>query len=163
MAITTLSRSLRNGRLTIRDGAAPAHELALDADAGDLRWQVAGAYQVVRRRGQLDHVRAAPEQPCAFAFTVRFSNLYGVGASPEAVYEMLTLRPGLGLTSTAPTGWPTALTLIFDVADPTGVCSGRITFAYCYFQSVSPAEAASTNLIAVAGFDFETAPTVERI
>ena len=163
MAITTLTRSLRDGQLAIEDGHTPARSLVLDADAGDLRWTVPGPYRAVLDRGRLDHVRAGSEQPCAFAFTVRFDNLYGAGTTPEAVYEMLTLRSDLSLVSTAPSGWSTALRLVFTVTDPADSHSERITFNYCYFQSVTPAERAPHNVIAVAGFDFETAPVVEAI
>jgi len=163
MSMTTLTRDLRDGRLAIEDDSSPSQTVELDVEAGQLKWVVARPYRPVISRGQLDHVRSAPQRPCSLFFKVRFSRLHASGATADDAYGMLTLDDGLGLVSTAPSGWPTALRLVFTVTEPDAGTSQQIMFAKCYFQSVTPVEGAVGHTLEVAGFDFESAPTVETV
>ena len=160
MAQTTLSRTLRDGSLAISDGAGTPQTMTVQWAAGDFKWTVTKNFVQVLDRGVLQDVRSGDQEACTFSFTGRMTNLYGsAGSDPEQLYEMLTHRASLGLTSTASSGWPLALQLVFTIANKASAADETVTFAKCYFTSVEPSEA-DPNVIAVSGFSFEEEPAI---
>lgn len=168
MAVTNITRNLRDGELVIKDGSSPARALTLLLDEGNLTWTVRQRTIEVKDRGSIasGHTRKGDEESVAVSFSAKWTQLLGKsanGADPLQLYEMLMFAAGLGLTSTSPIGQQDTLRFEFTVLDPAGAASERITFSKVYRETLTMSERDDYNRIAFAGRDFERAPVVDRV
>ena len=166
MAVSSISRNLRDGNIVVSDGDSPANSISISLDSGDLRWTVRQQTIEVVDRGQLAQTRPGDEQPVDVEFTAGWTQLADLstgGATALQLYEMLTFAAGAGVVSTSPAGQQNTLTIVFTVTDPAGGASETITFAKFYHRFVEPREGDRRNVIRVVGRAFITAPAVARI
>lgn len=169
MAVTNLTRNLRDGELKIKDGTSGTPQtLTVLLDEGDLRWTVRLRTLEVKDRGSIaaGHTRKGDEESVSLTFTAKWTQLLGksaVGADPLQLYEMLMFASGANVVSTSPAGEQDTLTLEFTVVDPAGVASERITFNKVYRESLTMSEGDESNLIAFTGRAFVTKPVVARV
>ena len=169
MAVSNLTRNLRDGELLIKDGTPGTPQtLTVLLDEGDLRWVVRSNTIEVKDRGSIaaGHTRRGDDESVSLTFTVKWTQLLGKGANPAdplQLYEMLMFTSGAGVASTSSTGEQETLTMEFTVVDPAGVAGERITFSKVYRESLTMSEGDDANLIAFSGRAFEAAPLVERV
>jgi hypothetical protein len=169
MAVSNLTRNLRDGELTIMDGTSGTPQsLTVLLDEGDLRWSVRSRTIEVKDRGSIaaGHTRKGDEESVSVSFTARWTQLIGKsasGADPLQLYELLMFASGANVVSTSQAGEQDTLTLEFTVIDPAGTASERITFAKVYRESLTMSEGDESNLIAFAGRAFVTRPVVVRV
>lgn len=168
MAISQLTRNLRDGELTIRDGGSPPTTLTVVLDEGDLTWTQRQQTIEIKDRGSISggHLRPGDDEAVTVSFTAKWTQLLGRAADegdPLQLYEMLTFAAGADVTSTSSAGEQQTLTLVFTVLDPAGVASERIVFERVYRDTLTMSEGDDANLIAFAGRAFQTAPTVSRL
>ncbi len=164
MAQKKQSRTMRDATLTIQDGSGTPQTVQIMCGDGDFSWVEMDEFVQIPERGRIDvagggHVRSGNQNACTFSLTARWPALYGAASGPEQLYEFINRRSGMGVTSTAPTGWPPALTLIYAGTKQDGTTE-TITFLYCYFEEKNPQEAGDGNTISLSGFDFEQQPTI---
>ncbi|REJ71579.1 MAG: hypothetical protein DWQ34_06090 [Planctomycetota bacterium] len=169
MAVSNLTRNLRDGELRIKDGTSGTPQsLTVLLDEGDLRWAVRSNTIEVKDRGSITdgHTRKGDEEPVSLSFTVKWTQLIGKAgnpADPLQLYEMLMFTSGADVVSTSPDGEQETLTMEFTVVDPAGVAGEKITFSKVYRESLTMTEGDDANLIAFSGRAFETEPLVERV
>lgn len=169
MAVTNLTRNLRDGELVIKDGTSGTPKsLTVLLDEGDLRWVVRSQTIEVKDRGSIaaGHTRKGNDESVSLSFSAKWTQLLGRsanGADPLQLYEMLMFVSGAGIASTSAAGEQDTLTFQFTVVDPAGVASERITFAKVYRESLTMSEGDDANLIAFSGRSFATAPVVGRV
>jgi hypothetical protein len=168
MAVSNVTRNLRDGELVIRDGSTPAKALTVILDEGDLSWTVRNRTIEVKDRGSIaaGHTRKGDEESVQISFSARWTQLIGKaasGADPYQLYEMLMFDAALGLASTSAAGQQKTLTFEFTVTDPAGQASEKIVFAKVYRENLSLSERDEANVIAFTGKDFETQPVVTRV
>lgn len=168
MAVSNVTRNLRDGELVIRDGSSPAKSLTVILDEGDLSWTVRNRTIEVKDRGSIaaGHTRKGDEESVQISFSARWTQLIGKSANsadPLQLYELLMFELGLGLASTSPAGQQQTLTFEFTVVDPAGQASEKIVFARVYRENLSLSERDEANVIAFSGRDFEVAPAVSRV
>jgi hypothetical protein len=168
MAVTNLTRNLRDGELVLKDGSATPKVLTVVLDEGDLTWTQRQQTLEIKDRGSIaaGHLRKGDDQSVALSFTARWTQLVGKSAAPGdplQLYEMLMFAEGSGIESTSGPGEQETLTLEFTVVDPAGVASERITFEKVYRESLTMSEGEGSNLIAFSGRAFQTQPAVERV
>jgi len=168
MAVSNVTRNLRDGELVIRDGSSPAKTLTVILDEGDLSWTVRNRTIEVKDRGSIaaGHTRAGDEESVQIAFSAKWTQLIGKSAEvadPYQLYEMLMFAPELGLTSTSSAGQQKSLAFEFTVTDPAGEASEKIVFAKVYRENLKLSEKDDGNVIAFSGRDFETQPEVSRV
>lgn len=169
MAVTNVTRNLRDGELVIKDGTTPtAQSLTVLLDEGDLSWTERTNTIEVKDRGSISagHTRKGDDESVALSFTAKWTQLLGksvVGGDPLQLYEFLNFLSGLSVVSTSPSGEQETLQFEFTVFDPAGVASEKITFAKVYRESLTMSEGDETNLISFSGRDFEVAPVVARV
>jgi hypothetical protein len=169
MAVTNLTRNLRDGELVIKDGTSGTPKsLTVLLDEGDLRWVVRSQTIEVKDRGSIaaGHTRKGSDESVALSFTAKWTQLLGKsanGADPLQLYEMLMFVSGAGIASTSGAGEQDTLTFQFTVVDPAGVASERITFSRVYRESLTMSEGDDANLISFTGRSFATAPVVARL
>ena len=166
MAVSHITRNLRDGELVIRDGDSNALTVLLDQ--GDLTWTERQQTIEVKDRGSISagHTRRGDDQSVALSFTARWAQLLGqtVGTGdPLQLYETLTFQPGAGIVSTSGPGEQQTLTLEFTVTDPAGVASEKIVFERVYRESLTMSEGEEANLIAFTGRAFQTGPSVSLV
>lgn len=169
MAVSNLTRNLRDGELTIKDGTSGTPQsLTVLLDEGDLRWMVRARTIEVKDRGSIaaGHTRKGDEESVSLSFTAKWTQLIGKsasGADPLQLYEMLMFASGANVVSTSQAGEQDTLTLQFTVVDPAGAASERITFAKVYRESLTMSEGDEANLIAFTGRAFVSRPVVTRV
>jgi hypothetical protein len=168
MAVSQLTRNLRDGELVIKDGSTPAKSLTVVLDEGDLSWTQRQKTIEVKDRGSIaaGHLRKGDDESVQLSFTARWTQLIGKSADsadPLQLYETLTLAAGSGVASTSSAGQRETLTFEFTVADPSGAASERITFTKVYRETLTMSEGDDANLIVFNGRSFATAPLVERV
>ena len=169
MAVTNLTRNLRDGELKIKDGTSGTPQsLTVLLDEGDLRWSVRSRTIEVKDRGSIaaGHTRKGDEESVSLSFTAKWTQLLGKsasGADPLQLYELLMFASGANVVSTSQTGEQDTLTLEFTVIDPAGAASERITFSKVYRESLTMSEGDESNLIAFTGRAFITKPIVARV
>ena len=165
MAITQLSRNLRDGELIIRDGATQV--LTVILDEGDLNWTERQQTIEVKDRGSISagHLRRGDDESISLAFSAKWTQLIGqaAGADPLQLYELLMFVSGANVESTSAAGEQETLTFEFTVHDPAGVASEKITFPKVYRESLTMSEGAEANLIAYTGRAFTRHPLIERV
>ena len=167
MAISNISRNLRDGELVIKDnGAAGAVTVLLDE--GDLTWTQRQNTIEIKDRGSIadGHTRRGDQESVSISFSAKWTQLIGNAvnvADPHQLYEFLSFYPAAGVASTSATGEQETLTFEFTVLDPTGVASEKIVFSKVYRESLTMSEGEEANLIAFTGRAFQVAPSIERI
>ena len=154
-----LTRNLRDGELTIRDGADASLTVVLDD--GDLSWTETLNTIEVLDRGSIaaGHTRPGPEASVELSFTAKWTVLAGGSGDPMGLYETLSFARD-GLVSTSAAGEQQTLTLEFRVADPAGGGAETVTFEKVYRQSLTMSEGEDANRIAFAGRAFTPRPAV---
>lgn len=169
MAVSNVTRNLRDGELVIRDGSTPTPlALTVVLDEGDLTWSQRANTIEVKDRGSIaaGHTRKGDDESISLSFTAKWTQLLGKSADPLdplQLYEFLMFVSGTGVVSTSAPGEQDTLQLEFTVVDPAGVAGEKIVFAKVYRESLTMAEGDDYNTIAFTGRDFETAPIVSRI
>lgn len=169
MAVTNLTRNLRDGELVIKDGTTPTPlSLTLLLDVGDLSWTETTRTLEVKDRGSISagHTRLGDEESVQLSFTARWTQLIGKfasGADPLQLYEFLNFLSGVGAASTSAAGEQETLQFEFSVIDPAGVASEKITFAKVYKETLVMAEGDDSNTITFSGRDFEIRPAISRV
>ncbi len=168
MAVTNITRNLRDGELVIKDGSATPMSLTLLLDEGDLSWTQKQRTIEVKDRGSISagHTRRGDQESVSISFSAKWTQLLGKAANeddPLQVYEFLNFVSGLGLKSTSSTGEQNTLQMEFTVFDPAGTANEKIVFAKVYQESLTMSEGNEFNLIAFQGRDFEERPTVSRV
>jgi hypothetical protein len=169
MAVTNLTRNLRDGELVIKDGTTPTPQsLTLILDQGDLSWTETTRTIEVRDRGSISggHTRPGDDESVQLSFTARWTQLIGKFASsgdPLQLYEFLNFLAGLNVVSTSAAGEQQTLAFEFSVVDPAGVAGEKITFAKVYKESLAMSEGDDANTITFNGRDFEVRPTISRV
>ncbi len=163
MAVTNLVRNLRDGELVIKDGDSKSLTVLLDQ--GDLSWTQRQQTIEIKDRGSISagHLRKGDDEAVEISFSARWTQLIGATSDPLQLYEMLTFRSGLGLTSTSSAGEQETLTFEFTVTDPAGVASEKITFVKTFRETLTMSEGEDANTIAFTGKSFATAPTITRV
>jgi len=166
MAVSNITRNLRDGELIIKDGSSASLTVLLDQ--GDLTWTQRQQTIEVKDRGSISagHLRKGDDESISLSFTAKWTQLIGKAASagdPLQLYEMLTFQSGTGVVSTSTAGQQQTLTLEFRVVDPAGVAGEKITFSKVYRETLTMSEGDETNLIAFTGKAFQTAPVVARL
>lgn len=169
MAVTNLTRNLRDGELVIKDGSSGTPKsLTLLLDEGDLTWTERSHTIEVKDRGsvRLGHTRKGNEESVTLSFSAKWTQLIGKAANsadPLQLYEFLNFVSELGLTSTSAGGQQDTLRLEFTVYDPAGVANEKIIFSKVYRETLTMSEGNEFNQISFSGRDFEVAPTVDRV
>ena len=167
MAVSNITRNLRDGELVIKDSGL-AGSLTVLLDEGDLTWTQRQNTIEVKDRGSIaaGHTRRGDEESVTISFTAKWTQLLGTAidaADPLQLYKMLMFHNDAGLGSTSAPGEQKTLTFEFSIIDPAGVASEKVTFEKVYRESLTMSECDDTNLIAFSGRAFQTAPTVSRI
>jgi len=168
MAISNVTRNLRDGELVIRDGSAIPLTLTVILDEGDLTWTQRQRTIEIKDRGSIaqGHTRKGDEESISISFSARWTQLLGKAANaadPLQLYEVLTFASGTDISSTSAAGEQDTLTFEFTVLDPVGVASERITFEKVYRESLTLTEDNEANLIAFTGRAFTTSPVIARV
>lgn len=168
MAISQITRNLRDGELVIKDGANPPLTLTVVLDEGDLTWTQRQRTIEVKDRGSIaaGHTRKGDEESISLSFTARWTQLLGKSvnsADPLQLFELLTFATGADITSTSAPGEQDTLTFEFTVLDPAGVASEKIRFSKVYRETLTLSEEKDANLIAFTGRSFSTQPVVTRL
>lgn len=168
MAVSQITRNLRDGELIIRDGAATPLFLTVVLDEGDLTWTQRQRTIEVKDRGSIStgHTRKGDEESISISFTAKWTQLLGKSvhsADPLQLFELLTFTPGAGVTSTSAPGEQDTLTFEFRVLDPAGVASEKIMFQKVYRETLTLSEEKDANLIAFSGRSFSSQPIISRL
>jgi hypothetical protein len=168
MAVSQLTRNLRDGELVILDGSTPPQSLTVILDQGDLSWTQKQKTVEVKDRGSIaaGHLRKGDDESVQLSFTVRWTQLIGKsagGADPLQLYEMLMFAAGAGVVSTSGAGQQDTLRFEFTVVDPAGTSSEKIVFSKVYREGLTLSEGDDANVIAFSGRSFEVAPAVSRV
>lgn len=168
MAVTNVTRNLRDGELVLKDGTSGTPQsLTILLDEGDLSWTQRTNTIEVKDRGSIaaGHTRNGDEESIALSFTAKWTQLIGKfnnALDPLQLYEFLNFMSGLSIVSTSGSGEQNTLQLEFTVNDPAGVAGEKIVFAKVYQESLTMTEGDDANLISFAGRDFEVVPVVSR-
>lgn len=168
MAVTNVTRNLRDGELVIKDASSPAKSMLVLLDEGDLSWTVRQRTVEIKDRGSIayGHTRRGDEESVQVSFSAKWTQLVGksaAGGDPYQLYEMLMFLPALGLVSTSGVGEQETLRLEFTVYDPAGVAGERVVFSKVYRETLTMSERDDYNVISFTGRDFEVAPVVSRV
>ncbi|WP_437225292.1 hypothetical protein SH661x_004001 [Planctomicrobium sp. SH661] len=166
MAVSNITRNLRDGELVIKDGASA--QLTVLLDQGDLTWTQRQQTIEVKDRGSISagHLRKGDDESTSLSFTAKWTQLVGKANSsgdPLQLYETLMFQEDSGVVSTSADGEQQTLTFEFTVVDPAGVASEKITFSKVYRETLTMSEGEDANLIAFTGRAFQVAPAVTRI
>ncbi len=167
MAVSNITRNLRDGELVVKDNGQ-AGSLTVLLDEGDLTWTQRQNTIEIKDRGSITggHTRNGDDESVTISFTAKWSQLLGAAINPVdalQLYETLTFHADAGLGSTSATGEQETLTFEFTVLDPAGLASEKIVFDKVYRESLTMSEGDDSNLIAFTGRAFQTAPTISRI
>lgn len=156
------TRNLRDGVITIKDGAGTPNSLTVALDMGDLTFDEKRNYIQVLDRGVLDHVRAGDEEAVTLSFSAKI-NRFGVASGSPTIRDALTKQGGAaGWTSVGSTHEPYCSTIVFQINDPAsgGTDHEVLTFAKFFVESIKYSEGDEYNTVEVSGFSFATKPTV---
>lgn len=168
MAVTNVTRNLRDGELVLKDGTSGTPQsLTVLLDEGDLSWTERTNTIEVKDRGSIStgHTRKGDEESISLSFTAKWTQLigkYNDSGDPLQLYEFLNFMSGLSIVSTSPDGQQDTLQLEFTVTDPAGVAGEKIVFTSVYQETLTMTEGDEANLISFSGRDFEVAPTISR-
>lgn len=164
MAVSTLTRNLRDGQVVVNDGGGTAKTVTLTLDEGDLSWNEPEETVQVSDRGVLDHTRPGNQVACSLSFSLKWNQLISftaLSSDGNVFYEMVN-NLGSNYTSTSGTGQQFTLEYVFTVTSPSGSGSEAITFAKVFKNSLDMSEGDDWNKIVFNGTDFEERPTIAR-
>lgn len=156
------TRNLRDGVITIKDGAGTPNSLTVALDMGDLKFDEKRNYIQVLDRGVLDHVRAGDEEAVPLSFSAKI-NRFGVASGTPTIRDALTKLGGAaGWTSTGSSHEPYCTTIVFQINDPAsgGTDHEVLTFSKFFVETITYEEGDEFNTVSVSGFSFATKPTV---
>lgn len=168
MAVSQLTRNLRDGELIIKDGSTTPKTLTVILDQGDLSWTQKQKTIEVKDRGSIaaGHLRKGDDESVQLSFTARWTQLIGKAANsadPLQLYETLMFISASGVASTSSAGQQKTLTFEFTVVDPSGTASEKIVFSKVYRETLTMSEGDDSNVIAFSGRSFATAPVISRV
>ena len=169
MAITNISRNLRDAELVLKDGTSPTPvSLTVVLDEGDLSWTQRQQTIEVKDRGMIagGHLRKGDELSVTLSFSAKWTQLLGksvLSGDPLQLYEFLTFASGLDLVSTSGEGEQQTFSMEFIVKDPAGIAHEKIVFSKVYQETLTMTEGDRYNIISFTGRDFEVKPTLQRI
>lgn len=156
------TRNLRDGTLTIRDGAATPATATVDLDEGNLSYTERRPGIAVRDRGVLDHWREGDEQPSELSFTMKFQS-FSQHAAPTP-YNALTQTGGAAswISDSNANSDVYTVELQFVLADVNSVFSGSETLTFAEFkpEEIAFAEGDEYNTLACSGRALVVAPTL---
>lgn len=162
----TVTRSLRDGTIVVKDGTGTPKSVTVHCDDGNLTWTVTYGVTQKRCRGvATGHVKG-DDVFCTGSFTAQWTQLTSDSGATNELYEMLIDHGEDVFTSTTSNGVYT-LDIEFSVVDPsdpggTNDTGEKITFADAVFTSVVLAEG-EINKITV-NFEIPAVkPTIARI
>ena len=164
MAVTNITRNLRDGQIIIKDGAGTPTSITLALDNGDLSWTVALNTIQVLDRGTLDHTRPGDDATSDLSYSAMLTQLADATTGNGSVYqfyEMVT-DGGATLTSTSGSGEQFTLKHEFEITDPQGSNNERVTFDRVYMTDVSVSEGDDADTVSFSGVNFRTKPDVTR-
>lgn len=166
MAYTTVTRSLRDGSLTLTDGSVSPKSCIAPCMKGDLKWDISQDYKPTVCRGVNTDWRKGDKVPCKVSFSAKMGQLIQKTASsadPICVYEILTNQGSFFKTTSAGSGGVYSLDLIFTIAspDPDIASDEIITFEDCVFTKITCSEG-DENEIQVEAMCLAEKPTVTR-
>jgi len=163
MTVSNISRNLRDGAISVNDGASAT--LTLTLENGDLNWEEPSDTVEVKDRGDLDHTRPGDQMSCPLSFSLIWKQLIAntVNSSDgEAFYEFVN-NIGSSYSSTSAVGEQFTLEYVFTITDPSsGTNTETVTFAKVYKDRLNMNEDGDGNLINFSGVDYETKPTIAR-
>ena len=83
MAISNVTRNLRDGELVIRDGSETPLTLTVILDEGDLTWTQRQRTIEIKDRGSIaqGHTRKGDEESISISFSARWTQLLGKAAN----------------------------------------------------------------------------------
>jgi hypothetical protein len=164
MAVSNITRNLRDGELTIKDGTGTPKSLTLTLDNGDLSWDETDSTLEIKDRGVLSHTRPGDQMSCPLSFSAKWVQLIAASTSGGSTYMLYEMVDNLNSTfvSVASTGWQFALKYVFQVVDPAGANNETITFNKVHKTTLKCSEGDETNTISFSGVDFEQRPTITR-
>jgi hypothetical protein len=165
--MTTLTRNMRDGEMTLKDGSGTPKTLVLILDEGDLSWEQPNNTIEVKDRGSISdgHTRPGDEESGSLSYSVKMRELLGKSLSAGesyAFYEFINNQGDI-LTSTSQTGEQFTLIHEFKVTDPKGTKTEKITFGKVYSEGNTISEGNDYNTISFRGRNFEPAPTIARV
>ncbi len=161
MASPNITKNLRDGIITIKDGAGSPNTLEIILDTGDLNFTVAQEHIVVLDRGKLDHMRPGDEVAVAFTFSAKFVEWSGRTGSAGDV----SVKDALKKEGNA-AGWESttdcdvySVDLEFKIQNPCpGNESETLVFADAVCDNVVFAEGDEFNTLSFTGKALITSP-----
>lgn len=168
MAYSSLTRNLRDGQITVRDGTAGTPiEAVLVTSEGDMTWTETDATIEVLNRGLLGHTRPGNHAALSLSFSVKWTQLIqGTVASSDGyvLYEMFNQLDTI-FESTSGCGEQFTLEVEFVVNAPctaTATVGETITFAKVFKETFECSEGDEYNTVAFTGKSFERRPVISR-
>lgn len=179
MALQGITKNLRDGVITLRDGTTPTpNELELVLDEGDLSFTRTRNKITVRDRGRLSHRRTGDEQEVEVSFSAKYTRGYGdtdpASTQPTLADALQGVRSAATWVSTEdtaagalPMAGPTgselfSVDLEFVINDPTGGKSETITFLGFHADTIAFSEGDEYNTISVSGTALMTEPSIDN-
>jgi len=149
------TRNLRDGQITVKDGAAASVVLTLEN--GDLTYEIRKDHKRIRDRGALDHTRPGDEQETKLSFSVMVDRV-SEATTPVTLHDaLMNVRSASTWVSSGAAHEPYQVDIEFKVLDPAGGADDEtITFTKFHVESITPAEGDDANTIEVSGFAFIT-------
>jgi len=167
MADTKVTKNLRDGVLTVTDGASASVVVYLDE--GDLSFTRTSEFVQVLDRGALSHTRKGNEVPVPVSFSVKFVGFQQDVGGAISLYEALTQTGGAsGWTSDSEDGQGNAfdgvysviLTFVINDGKASAAAQDTLAFAMFHTESIDFSEGDDYDTLSVSGFAFETTPTI---
>ena len=150
-------RNLRDGVLTLRDGAG--NHTTITLDSGGLKYGEATDPKLIKDRGALSHLRKGDDKLMDVGFAIQFHDMYGQGTDVRAYEALKKLNNASSWTSTRGEDVYT-LTLDFDVLGTGNSLFERISFRDFWHETIKLEEGEETDWLTVTGKAFRTQPTV---
>ena len=164
---STVTRTLRDGAIVLKDGTATPKSITIQCDEGNLTWTVDPGQAVKMCRGSISGMVKANDVACTGSFTAEWTQLIAASGATNELYEMLTDYAQSVFTSTSTTSGAYTLDIEFTVVDPSDPDNANgtgelITFADASC-TVTASEGGEKNTIAVSFTIPAVKPTVARI
>ena len=139
MAYTAVSRTMRDGGITIKDGTSGTPlSCSVQCEDGDLRWTERYEKVVTRCRGAISSIRRGDDQECQLSFSCHWRNLVNAaveaGSAAYMPYEFINFLP-TEMESTA--AGRNCLDYLFTCTDPEGTATELVTFSDVFCTELS--------------------------
>jgi hypothetical protein len=159
MAVT---RNLRDGTITLRDGSGTPKTLVIPISSGDFSFDINTPSFIVMNRGKIDSRKAGDQQPVDISFSVMFEQWsYGSGLSTGISVADAFLGIGGASTwvSTDACG-PFSVDIQFDMVDPcTPGKKETLVFGKFHADKLSFKEGNEANSLSITGKALAQLPT----